>query len=124
MLEKAIYTYAGASHTLVGLQTELLGPDHSELSTRSQIPAEGLRCVLTSAGTVFGLDDALTRLRAVPYSLEVADATELRAMMGAAEREAKRLKALYNTRTKYPEALKALRSLGDLFLGGELVAVE
>lgn len=124
VLEKAIYTYAGASHTLLRLQTELLGPDHSELSTTQSDLAEGLRCVLTSAGTVFSLDDALTHLRAVPYSLEVADATELRAMMGAAERETKRLKALYNTRAKYPEALKVLREPGDLFLGGELVAVE
>ena len=118
VLEKAIYTYVGASHSLMHLQTELLGPDHSDLSTTQSDLAEGIRCVLTHAGTAFSMDEALTHLRGGPYALHVADASELRTVMGAAEREAKRLKALYNTHAKYPEAFRALKEPGDLFIGG------
>ena len=129
VLFAALCTYVGASNSLLGLQKEVLGDDHCDLGTTYADLAEGLQCLLASTSIGGKLSsssnmclpqDIAQKLQAPPYAFEaVSDYNRFKNMMSTAETEARRLKALYNTRLKYPEALVALRESGDVFWGGE-----
>ena len=137
VLHSSVVTYTGASARLLGLQRVLLGADHSDLSTTHSDLAEGLRCLVSVAGkegsgSEFTVDSAMALLQAAPYSLLPAEvwgghsttvtggaAAMMKAGQTASEAEARRVKALYNMRGKYPHAPAALRKSGDMFAGGD-----